>query len=385
MGARALDDHVTSLITFSRKRNIDFDLGWLVAIFAVSGTANCASQPDTSDSPQGASVAGTATGQATTEANAVSTSSTTGSGNTVGATATATDSTTSTTVGATTASTATPTSVGTSSVGGGSNSGSNLGTGDGSVSAGGTASSQTSSSGGDGAGGTSTATGVCSQSGVLLCDDFEGAVASEPPPLPWTLAMNGVSGTALVDATAPARSGTNSVRVDSAGNYQTFFAIQGAPVFPAPESALYARAYLRLNEPMTEGHNTYFKAGAASAISSDDETRLGVMASMLMINQPDGDRGFLSNQNYWTDGLPGVVIEAQTWTCVEGFFDPPNSTVRFWVDEVEVPDLNVTDWQQDALGSFHFGFEKYAGPDTTIWYDDIVISIEPIGCGPLAP
>jgi len=33
-----------------------------------------------------------------------------------------------------------------------------------------------------------------------------------------------------------------------------------------------------------------------------------------------------------------------------------------------------------AGGSFHFGFEKYAGPDADIWYDDIAVSTQPIGC-----
>lgn len=327
---------------------------------------------------------GTATGQSTKGSGTVSTTSTTVGPATVDGAAATTVTATSSTVGTATGATATATAASTSGVGG-ANSTSN-GTTGGSGGMSGTPATQTSSgSGGNGAGGTSTVVDVCSQSGVLLCDDFEDATPGEAPPAPWTLAMNGESGTALIDASTPAQSGTQSVRVDSAGNYQTFFALEGAPVFPAPQPALYARAYLRLGQPMTEGHNTYFKAGAADAISSDNETRLGVMVSMLMINQPDGDRGFLSNENYWTDGLAGVVIAEQTWTCVEGFFDPPNSTVRFWVDEVEVPDLHVTDWQQDDLGSFHFGFEKYAGPDTTIWYDDIVISTEAIGCGPIAP
>lgn len=215
---------------------------------------------------------------------------------------------------------------------------------------------------------------------MLLCDDFEGASAGMPPGAPWILAVNGLDGTVLVDDTTPAHSGTRSVKVKSLGNYQTFFAVRGAPVFPAPSPALYARVYLRLAAPMTEGHNTYFKAGAAEAISSEHETRVGVMVEMLMINQPAGDRGFLSNNDYWTDQQPGVVFPEQTWVCVEAFFDPPNSSVDIWVNSEPVPDLHRTDWEQDPLGTFHFGFEKYAGPDAEIGYDDIVIGTERIGC-----
>jgi len=215
---------------------------------------------------------------------------------------------------------------------------------------------------------------------VLLCDDFENAAIGMAPVAPWSVAVNGTNGTVQVDGTTPAHSGSRSVHVSSLGNYQTFLALRGAPVFPAPMPALYARTYLRLGAPMTSGHNTYFKAGAADAISSDHETRVGVMVGMLTINQPAGDRGFLSNESYWNDMELGVVFPQDSWVCVESLFDPPNSTVDFWVDGVEVADMHRTDWEQDPLGAFHFGFEKYAGPDAEVWYDDIVIGTERIGC-----
>lgn len=213
----------------------------------------------------------------------------------------------------------------------------------------------------------------------MFCDDFEAAAVGQAPGEPWSIAVNGTAGTIEVDAETPAHSGSHSVRVASGGNYQTFFALRGAPVFPNA-GPFYVRLYLRLGAPMTEGHNTYFKAGAADAISSNNETRVGVMVSMLMINQPDGDRGFLSNQDYWTDQQPGVVIPEQTWTCIETYFDAAQSTVDVWVNDVEVPDLHVTDWKQDAIGALHFGFEQYAGPAAEVWYDDIAVGTNPIGC-----
>lgn len=220
----------------------------------------------------------------------------------------------------------------------------------------------------------------CSAPGLLFCDDFErDTTVGMPPPSPrWSIARIG-QGTVAVDGTTPAHSGARSVKVNSAGGYQTFFALSGPPVFPA-SSPLYLRVYLRLGAPMTGGHNTYFKAGAAGATSSEHETRIGVMNEMLMINQPAGDRGFLSNQNFWNDHKLGAVFAAKTWTCVEVFLDPPRSTIDVWVDGKEVPDLHRTDWKQDPIGVFQFGFEKYAGPDADIWYDDIAVGTKPIGC-----
>ena len=243
---------------------------------------------------------------------------------------------------------------------------------------------QTGGTGGKGeAGGTGGATppSGCARPGVLFCDDFEGATIGMPPPGPtWTTSFIG-AGTVAVDGATPAHSGAKSVHVASAGGYQTFFELKGSPVFPRASGPLYVRVFMRLAAPMTGGHNTYFKAGTGDATSSDHETRVGVMNAMLMINQPAGDRGFLSNQSYYSDGnLPGVVFQPMTWSCVEALFDPPHSTVDFWFEDKEIPDLHVTDWQQDVIGALRFGFEKYAGPDGDFWYDDVAVGTQPIGC-----
>ena len=137
---------------------------------------------------------------------------------------------------------------------------------------------------------------------------------------------------------------------------------------------------MRLGAAMTAGHNTYFKAGAGAQISSDHETRVGVMNAMLMINQPSGDRGFLSNQNYYNDGLPGVVFTPTVWTCVEVSFDPALTTMDVWVDGKEIPDMHPTNIVQDSYDELRIGFEKYAGPASDIWYDDVAIGSERIGC-----
>lgn len=37
-------------------------------------------------------------------------------------------------------------------------------------------------------------------------------------------------------------------------------------------------------------------------------------------------------------------------------------------------------WGIDACDYLRFGFEKYAGPASELWYDDIAIGTQPIGC-----
>jgi tellurite resistance-related uncharacterized protein len=244
--------------------------------------------------------------------------------------------------------------------------GGNTGSG-GSISGGGT--------GGEPGGGTANG---CDASKLLFCEDFESMQSGAVPGAPrWSTAFNGMA-TITVDGTTPAHSGSRSVRVKTSGSYQAFLVLSNAVTFPA---RTYFRTFIRLGAPMTSGHNTYFKAGAAATSSSDHETRVGVMNAMLMINQPASDRGALSNQKYYTDGnKPGVVFAPQTWVCVEVLADPAHSEIDVWVDGKEVPDLHLADWQQDPVQALRFGFEKYAGPDAEIWYDDIAVSAQPIGC-----
>jgi hypothetical protein len=235
-------------------------------------------------------------------------------------------------------------------------------------------------SGSAGAGSAGAASGPCTASGLTFCTDFEDETAGSPPSgAGLGTHLNG-SGTVTVDETTPAHSGTQSVRVNATG-YQTFLKVSGASLFP-PAQQTYVRVYVRLSAPMTGGHNTYFEAGLDAASDAPFETRVGVMNAMLMINQPDGDRGFLSNQNYYNDMQPGAVIPEATWACVEAYLDPPSSTVDFWLDGVNVPDLHRTDWQQETYDVLRFGYEKYAGPDTVLFYDDIAVGSERIGCFP---
>jgi hypothetical protein len=231
---------------------------------------------------------------------------------------------------------------------------------------------------GQGGGGTAgtggKSTGPCGHPGEVFCEDFEDVTTLDPAR--WTIDRIG-EGTVVIDSTI-AHSGTKSVHVTQVG-YNAFATLKGASLFPTG-SRFYVRVFMRLATPMTPGHNTYFIAGLAATQGAPYETRIGVQNSMLVINQPMGDRGFLSNQNFYNDGLPGAVLAVGDWSCVEVFLDPPNSTIDVWLDDALIPDLSRTDWQEERFDVIRFGFERYAGPDSEIWYDDIAIGTERIGC-----
>jgi len=101
---------------------------------------------------------------------------------------------------------------------------------------------------------------------------------------------------------------------------------------------------------------------------------------MLMYTIMGDGHGALSNQNFYNDGKPGIAFAPSTWVCLEVLIDRGKPEIDVWVEGTEVPDLHHTDWPLDNYDSIRFGFEKYAGPAIDIWYDDIAIGTERIGC-----
>jgi hypothetical protein len=214
--------------------------------------------------------------------------------------------------------------------------------------------------------------------GLLFCESFEAVANGALPDDPrWTTTIIG-EGTLGVDASI-GHTGEKSLLVHGL-SFQTLLTFHDATILPPASGRLFVRAFVRLAEPMTGGHNTFIIADTAAAPGQGNAARVGEMAEMLMMTVTGDTHGALSNDNHYTDGLPGVVFPPGEFTCLELLFDSAAQEINTWVEGVEVPDLHRTDWPVDAYDALRFGFEQYAGPVSDIWYDDIAIGTEPIGC-----
>lgn len=214
--------------------------------------------------------------------------------------------------------------------------------------------------------------------GLLFCEGFENVADGALPDDPrWTSTIIG-EGTLGVDATL-GHTGDKSLLVHGV-SFQTLLTFHDASILPPASGRLFVRAFVRLAEPMTGGHNTFIIADTAAAPGQGNAARVGEMAEMLMMTVTGDTHGALSNDNHYTDGLPGVVFPPDEFVCLELLFDSTAQEINTWVGGVEVPDLHRTDWPVDPYDALRFGFEQYAGPASDIWYDDIAIGTEPIGC-----
>jgi hypothetical protein len=131
---------------------------------------------------------------------------------------------------------------------------------------------------------------------------------------------------------------------------------------------------------MASGHNTYLILDRNAAPGAGAAVRLGEQSTMLSLTVGGDSHGSLSNAMFSQDQILGPRLLAQKWACLEGYFNSGQSEIDFWLDGVEIPAFHHKDWPADDYDTVRFGFEKYAGPELEIWFDDIAISAAPIGC-----
>ncbi len=261
------------------------------------------------------------------------------------------------------------------------------------------------SEGTDGTDGTGGETSVSTTAGtgeplscadLPLCDDFEGASVGGPPdPGLWSVVSPNCSGlgSLAVDAEVAYR-GSRSLRVDGAGGYcdHSFIANEGAMAAIAGEtSEVDGRFYMRLSDPLGGGHVTFLTM--RDEADGGKDLRMGGQSEILMWNRESDDATLPALSPAGIE--MSVRPPAGSWSCVEFMVDGSMGALRTWVDGVEVIGLEVDaeptmdvdqQWHQKgewkpSLSDFKLGWESYAGQSMTLWFDEVALSGERIGCG----
>jgi hypothetical protein len=233
--------------------------------------------------------------------------------------------------------------------------------------------------------GTGPGVSACGANGVLLCDDFEQAsVGGAPDPANWQVQIFNQLGSISIDGTQ-AHSGSRSVHVIGNGtdSYRSVLFTTTKP-FPPQNNSFYARVFIRSKSPMGAGHSTYFGAGSAD---NQRMVRIGFQEHVLETNliHPNTEYGLLSGP--WGVPAQGVQLAPAEWHCIEAFFNGAQHELSVWFDGNEVSMLHTTDWKANLskwspqYAKAWFGFETYHGEQAELWYDDVIIATQRIGCG----
>jgi len=220
-----------------------------------------------------------------------------------------------------------------------------------------------------------------------FCESFENADALDPAR--WELATPNCSGSGEVAIdTAIAHGGAHALRITGGSGYcNHVFARPRADVLTLPEP-LYARFYLRLDAALGSGHVTFL---AMHDGAEDKDLRMGGQSEILMWNRESDDATLPELSP--TGIAASVRPQARRWLCVELMVSHLGG-LQTWVDGAAVAGLQVvgaptadldaqwqrkSDWQPQ-LQDVKLGWESYGDGANTIWFDDLAIAGERIGC-----
>jgi hypothetical protein len=246
-----------------------------------------------------------------------------------------------------------------------------------------------------GAGGSSAGGVVCAGADIV-CDDFEAS----------TLSANFRATAQAMPALSSARahSGTQSLLFAPEGQIGRF--LTTAAAFPAG-GQLFMRTFMNFELATVDmaGH-TGFLVGA-TADSNGQELRFGqsmpgcnAIDQLLDLNHVPSDKtmcssGLVSGGNPGDFMNAGETLAANTWYCVETFWDNTQGEFRIWIDGRELTVLHATDqsWcppnTQNCMPpnpwpipftQVKFGTQVYNGTVGNIWYDDVAYSTTRVGC-----
>ena len=224
---------------------------------------------------------------------------------------------------------------------------------------------------------------------AALCDDFEGGM--DPA---WSIQMDSQP-QPVVDTTKGANGSSSSLR--TTGTTQQSFV-----TFPVPGQQLYVRTYMNFeNATSTISPHGWYIVGADNVTSGGGaQMRFGSSgnhghgSSELDFNVYNG--GCTGEKTQFSDGASDgnqgwgnttddvLNFEANTWYCVETYFNGTGHEFRFWVDGTEHQGLHVTEATMcDAWAPTYTHVKLGAGANGDVgdvWFDDVVISTSPIGC-----
>lgn len=240
--------------------------------------------------------------------------------------------------------------------------------------------------GGDTSGGQTPTCGT-----TLACDDFEAATAGGPPDTAlWSVVTPDCSGDGAIEVDdTVAHSGSRSVRVESAGGFCNHVFFADEKVVASLGSLVHVRFYVRFAEALGGGHVTF--AALADLVDGTD-LRMGGQNEILMWNRETDDATLPELSP--TGVAASVAPAALEWTCIEFAIDQEAGTLQTWVNDVAVtgltidgtstPDIDAqwlrrSDWRPD-LTDLKLGWESYSGQAMTLWFDDVAIGTQRVGC-----
>jgi hypothetical protein len=229
---------------------------------------------------------------------------------------------------------------------------------------------------------------------ILFAEDFEATATDAVPAgfssfVAYEVDRNNEKGRAayaLVDDTKP-RSGKHALHVKSDGQPAMI-----TRALPEDTHALFVRVWVHLTGSLGQapGRNHETLLGVRKSVGgAHDEVRFGEIKGVIGVNEVPSDN-ISPKMDLWGKG---PSIAGGDWHCIEVAFraDLPQHEVRAFRDGVEIFSVNdPSQWQNGPLSptfldgkfvEFILGWQSFSNYANEIWFDDLVVATERVGCG----
>ncbi|WP_437522290.1 hypothetical protein WME79_31155 [Sorangium sp. So ce726] len=149
---------------------------------------------------------------------------------------------------------------------------------------------------------------------------------------------------------------------------------------PAPGSKFWVRLYVRSSVDIGQAeHNAYFQAMTGSGEPNEGHNvEVAEQYCQIVLNLHDAV--VLSTGGATQCGSGGVKLPKDQWHCMEAYFDGTKGDVQVYAGGTKI--IDKTGWDKLDYKSFSFGYLGFHGPARTMWYDDVAVAPERIGCAP---
>ena len=225
---------------------------------------------------------------------------------------------------------------------------------------------------------------------AIFSDDFENQTGSTPSGA-WQISDRDCqgTGTVTVDRTV-AHSGKTSIRVNGHSGYcnHAFIGLRNA--FTSVGTDLYVRFFIRHTTALPPNHVTF--VAMKDTNDGGKDLRMGGQNKALQWNR-ESDDATLPVQS--PDGVAlSVPLPTNQWECIEFNVNQEQTAMSTWLNGTEVNGLhldnkptkdvdaqwlNRSNWHP-TLADLRLGWENYSNADDTVWFDDVAIGSQRIGC-----
>ena len=266
---------------------------------------------------------------------------------------------------------------GATGTGGAAATGGTTGTGTGGTTATGGAGGATATGGTTGAGG-ATASGFC-PAGAIFCADFEEAsgvpnsnpvgTATFEDPSEYGSTFGGTSGVMTLDSADMPYDGKQSLKVMPSSGFSIRTLAVTVP------STFWVRLYIKSDKDIGQpDHNSFFAAGLTPDYSTAKNVELSEQYNCVLLNASD------DTYPPGTTCGANTALPANAWHCMTAEFDGTTGNVQVFAGSTQIINATAFAPAKEAFTTFSFGYLAYNPNSATVWYDDVVVSANPLSC-----